>query len=572
MLCPAENECPPPFRRKALLTTDQRRKHEMKRILYLTSIFVALFFSCSTLWRPAPATTVAAQGVPTIESRFTAQAPTIDGHFQPGEWDQATVEPFTFFMSDAEGNSTVLIPADLLLLNDQMNLYLGLRILGVQYNNPSVAAGTGFDVILLLFDNNNNGTHGPGEDEKYLFSIQGNIDYAQRGAYADLHVVPESPDNGDLHLDGLGRIVHSNVTGTGDYTAEFVLPLNSGDPNDIAVTPNDPIRFNVLLATKCCEASSVELGGLFGFEFEDSSGWGIIRVQPGQAPPDPAPQLSGTITCITNEFGDGRQIYVMNADGTDVSRRTQGDQALSAPFLSSDGQKIVYTAARPDPDPETQERTREIYTINARRGRAQRLTNNAVAESHPVFSPNGQQIAFVREGNIWVMSATGRDARQLTNVFADSDLIWAADGRIVFTTVRWNGIMHIAVMNADGSNVIQLTRNEKGSLSPRVSPDGQWVTFFRYDGPGPFFNFAVSLYHPWNIYRIRIDGTDEQRLTNDGLLNFLPAFSPDGRGILYQKVLDVSSFYTVLYYLDLQTGRSRRVVDRLSRVETFDWR
>ncbi|MCS6803735.1 MAG: hypothetical protein NZ823_01155, partial [Blastocatellia bacterium] len=82
----------------------------------------------------------------------------------------------------------------------------------------------------------------------------------------------------------------------------------------------------------------------------------------------------------------------------------------------------------------------------------------------------------------------------------------------------------------------------------------------------------VSLYHGWNIYRIRTDGTNEQRLSvNDGLINYRPTFSPDGRGILYQKVLSLNQFYTVLHYIDLQTGRDQQVLN-LSRVDAFDWR
>jgi Tol biopolymer transport system component len=496
----------------------------------------------------------------------------MDGQFQSGEWDQTTVELFTFFMSDGAGNPTVLLPADLYLLNDQKNLYLGLRILGVQYNNAFIAAGTGFDAILLLFDNNNNSTYELGEDQKILATLQGNVDHAQRGWYLDLHIVPENEDGADPHFDGLGRMVHSNVTGTGDYTAELVLPLNSGDPNDMAVTLNDPVRFNLIFITKCCEGN-IQFGGLFGLDFQDSSGWGSIRLQPGQSPPDPAPRLSGTIAFITSELGQGRQIYVMNADGTDVLQRTRGDQVVGDPSLSADGQKIIYTAAEPDPDrPDVQEMSREIFTMNARQGRAQRLTSNRVPDYQPVFSLDGQEIAFVREGNIWVMSANGRNARPLTSLGVDSDPVWTPDGRIVFMTGRWDSTIHLAIMNADGTNITQLTRGARSSFSPRVSPDGQWITFYRYDGSGPFFNYAVSAFHPWNIYRIRMDGTDEQRLTDDGLLNFLPAFSPDGRGILYQKILDFYSFYTVLYYLDLQTGESRRVLDLLSRVETFDWR
>jgi Tol biopolymer transport system component len=419
---------------------------------------------------------------------------------------------------------------------------------------------------VLAFDNNNSGRVEAGEDQKFLTTFQPNISFAQRGGYVDSHVVIEG-DGSDLHFDGLARIVHSTVQGTGDYTAEFALPLNSGDRQDIAAKLTDPIRFNLLLVTRCCEQNALEFGGLFDFDLQDSRGWGVIRLESGQAPLDPPQKLSGTVAFITREFGAGRQIYAMNADGTNRRQLTSGNRVVSDPSLSPDGQMLVYTAALPD-RPETQ----EIFTTSTRVAYPQQLTNNSQVESNPVFSPNGQTIAFVREGNLWVMNARGGNQKQLTNAGADGEPAWTPDGRIVFHTGRFGGSLQIAVMNADGSNITQLTRSEKSSLSPQVSSDGQWVTFFRYDGAGAFYEFGNSLFQPWNIYRIRVNGTDEQRLTDDGMVNFVPTFSPDGQGIFYQKLLDPNSFYSVLHYLDLKSGASRRVLDAVSRVEAFDWR
>lgn len=557
----------------------------MRRIPVVIFILISLMLLSATGRLPARSFMANAQDETlTLPSVFTPRPPNIDGQLRSGEWDAATIEPFTFFMLDLNtGQDTRFIPADLYLMNDQTNLYLGLRILGVPYNNPGIA-GSGFDFLLLLFDSDNDGVLEENEDRKFLLSIQPNIESAQRGAYFDFHVPgdPEVEDGADLHLDGLGRLVHSNVQGIGDYTAEFALPLNSGDPQDIRTAPGGQLRFNLLLLTGV--DAVIEGGGLFDLAFggepgEDSSGWGLIQLQSGQSPPDPEPQLSGTIAFVSGEFEEGRQVYVMNADGTDVQARTQGDQAVGAPALSPDRQMIVYTVtsrdeADKDGDGDVTEEipeTREIFSLNTSRGRARRLTNNRVADDHPVFSPDGQTIVFARDGNIWMMNASGGGEHQLTNLGADGDPTWAPDGRIVFITGRW-GSIDIAVMQADGSHVTRITNNERGSLAPRVSPDGQWVTFFRYDGPGSIFNFTFDLFfHPWNIYRIRLDGTDEQRLTSDGLFNSLPVFAPDGRGILYQKNLDILSGYTVLHYLDLQTGEDRRVLN-LSRVEGFDWR
>lgn len=541
--------------------------------LLLPTIVCLLTLSAALSWPVSTSTATGQTDGIIMSSVFTTQPPMIDGRFGLGEWDAAHGEPFTFFMINLNtGEDTDPIPADLYLMNDHKNLYLGARIYGVAYNNPDVS-GRGFDLFTIFFDNNNNGTYNLGEDEKLLLTIQPNIDGGQRGLYADLHRVPEGQDNADRRINGIGRVVHTNPSGIGDYIIEYAIPLNSGDAEDISTDMNGRLRFNIFWVIRLgAEGVAGELGGLFGLDFTDTTQWGLIQLEPGQPPPDPTPQLTGTIAFISPEFDTRAQVYVMNADGSNIQSRTQGEAFVATPFLSPDRQRIVYTSASLDSNGAPIAETQEIYVINTSGGRPRRLTNNRVNDSHPAFSPDGARIVFARDGNIWTMDDAGRNQRQLTSAGADVDPVWAPDGRIVFNSYRWGSLPEVAIMDADGRNIRRITTNPKGSFNPRVSPDSQWITFFRYDGPGEPFNFDVSLYHGWNIYRIRTDGRDEQRVSvNDGLINYRPAFSPDGRGILYQKVLSLNQFYTVLHYIDLQTGRDQHVL-HLSRVDAFDWR
>src|SRR2546422_5263788 len=55
----------------------------------------------------------------------------------------------------------------------------------------------------------------------------------------------------------------------------------------------------------------------------------------------------------------------------------------------------------------------------------------------------------------------------------DGDPVWSPDGtRIAFESGREDGTSDVYLMNADGSNRVQLTRGSTGNLLPAWSPDG----------------------------------------------------------------------------------------------------
>jgi tricorn protease len=84
----------------------------------------------------------------------------------------------------------------------------------------------------------------------------------------------------------------------------------------------------------------------------------------------------------------------------------------------------------------------DLWSVPRDGGTATRLTSGVGIESHPVFSPDGTQIAFTGEydGNVdvFVMPASGGVPRRLTwHPASDTALAWTPDGkRILFTSPR----------------------------------------------------------------------------------------------------------------------------------------
>ncbi len=142
----------------------------------------------------------------------------------------------------------------------------------------------------------------------------------------------------------------------------------------------------------------------------------------------------------------------------------------------------------------------DLWIVDRAGGDATRLTTNAGSETGPLFSPDGQQIAFTGEydGNtdVYVVAAAGGVPRRLT--FHPSDDVavgWTPDGkRIVFRSSResfsfFNRLFTIPLEGEAGTpDRIPLPVANEGALSPDGShlayvPNLQWqAAWKRYRG------------------------------------------------------------------------------------------
>ena len=116
---------------------------------------------------------------------------------------------------------------------------------------------------------------------------------------------------------------------------------------------------------------------------------------------------------------DGGGIYVMEADGSDQTRLTDHPTDASASW-SPDGGRIAFVSERDLTTPVafSELGQGEIYVMNADGSNITRLTDNPDADLWPSWSPDGQQILFLSErdgGGIYVMDSDGMNQRRLTD-------------------------------------------------------------------------------------------------------------------------------------------------------------
>lgn len=205
-----------------------------------------------------------------------------------------------------------------------------------------------------------------------------------------------------------------------------------------------------------------------------------------------------------------------------------------APTASPNGLRIAFAVSMIDLL--TGNSLDDIYAVDRNGLNMKQLTNTAGHEDSPAWSPDGSRIAYVhwnfeQRMDVWLMNADGSNAVNLTADMTSggalSTPVWSPDGsRIAFvqTISGLPGTMaRIWTMRADGTNKQAITSTTTGFDSgPTWSADGTRIAFMRY--------FAGDA----DIATVSAQGGAVTRFAMPGL-QANPSWSPDGTYIAFQQ-------------------------------------
>lgn len=243
----------------------------------------------------------------------------------------------------------------------------------------------------------------------------------------------------------------------------FAAPASAAFPGDnglIAFSNYDPGTITGQVATVVAEAQG---------KVEPLTTQGFLNDLPAWSP-------DGTRVAFYSSRDLNREIYLMNADGSEQTRLTDDPLADYGPSWLSDGQSLFFTSNR-DGD-------YEIYRISVTGGVPRQITDNDAEDLLAQASPSCGEVVFVsnRDGDyeLFKTDVYGRNQTQITfNTATDIYPDWSPDGtQIVFASEREMSLgRDIWIMDADGSDPQNILGEAGSDSEPAFSPDGTLIAW-----------------------------------------------------------------------------------------------
>ena len=202
---------------------------------------------------------------------------------------------------------------------------------------------------------------------------------------------------------------------------------------------------------------------------------------------------------------------------------------LRQPSLSPDGSRIAFCYAG------------DVWIVPADGGEANRITSHASDDSHPIFSPDGTQLAFASQrtggGNIYTISLQSNNPPKRLTYHDESipPACWSPDGQWLYFTSDYDGLRGASYkIHINGGTPIQVAGDPREThYNLAISPDGKTLAFNNNGS-----QWWRRGHHPpghsdiW-IVSEAVGADDHRRLTQYLGKNLRPMWNADGTCLYY---------------------------------------
>lgn len=273
-------------------------------------------------------------------------------------------------------------------------------------------------------------------------------------------------------------------------------------------------------------------------------------------------------TVVGDDYYGEYGLYVMNADGSSPKLIAKGLSWRSDPVWLNDGSALLYATSTGIKDGSC-----IIKQVNRDGSKGHEILRKAhsqcsVPNLNPVLSPDGTRLIFgYDEGmdgkyyQLYTLTLADGNVTRLTDTrAANTSPVWSLDGTQIAYVSNQDKQREIYLMNADGSGSRRLTHRPGNDFSPRWLPDGSQIIF-------------ASDQDDYNIYSFDVQSGVVRKLTH--LVDYSawsPVVSPDGTQIAYLTGIDPVAGSDHIVVMTLSTGEIHDLSKAGVNAYSLSWR
>ena len=243
---------------------------------------------------------------------------------------------------------------------------------------------------------------------------------------------------------------------------------------------------------------------------------------------------SGRKAICSVNYGQNWQLGELNLTNGRLRRLMRGDQSLTAPSYSPDGNRVAFQK-----DFEGDE-DHDILVCDSN-GRGQKKLTDGVEDNYePKFSPDGSKIAFLSNrasdvDNLYVINSAGGKIMRLSNEeLPVRSFAWSPDGSIIayHTGIDHDDFVSLAYVTKGKTKHILGAKGMEHGLNYGPGSPNPWST------DGERLLFLSNEHDPVDIGEYDLSSGKARWLVRSKNEKYLPQWSPDGKSLAYVEVDD----------------------------------